>query len=221
MKKSAFILALLLTATALLPITAAGCSRGATVQESLVQVWSVPSADTEAAVLSSGVVVGDGLHILTLMTFIDYVRYKPGPVQVVAGGKRYDASIEGFDSDTGFTLLRLQSTLIPATVDKSTSENETVLTWEWNGSRWTVSNRMRITTIQGRPSDASFFYITKGDPLSGPVLSAGTVVTDKDGGVLGLAEPLGDRIHLAVPPPEIAAIGVGMALLKSGDQSSE
>ena len=200
-----------------LGVSAAGCSRGAAVQESLVQVWSEPSAGMDATSISSGVLVGDGLHVLTLMAFVDYVRCKPGPVQVVAGGKRYDASIEGFDSNTGFTLLRLQIALTAAAVGQVTGENETILTWEWNGSRWTVSNRMRTTTIPGRPSDHSFFYITSGDPLSGPVLSAGTVVTDRDGKVLGLAEPLGDSIYLAVPPPEVAKIGVGMELLNSGN----
>ena len=215
MKKFGFILAVLLL------MTAAGCSRGAPVQESLVQVWSDPSAPTGATSLASGVVVGDGLHVLTLMTFVGYVRYKPGPLQVAAtGGKRYDATIEKFDPQTGFTVLRLQSALTAGAVGQVTGENETVLTWEWNGSRWTVTNRMRVETIPGRPPDPSFFYITTGDPLYGPLLSGGTVVTDEAGKVLGLAEPL-EGPHLAIPPAKIASIGVGMALLNSGDQSSE
>lgn len=214
MKKSGFILAVLLL------MTAAGCSRGAPVQESLVQVWSEPSAGTEATPLASGVVVGDGFHVLAIMSYLDYVRNTPGLVEIVAGRTRQNASVERFEPHTGFTVLRLQTALAAGAVGQATGKNETVLAWEWNGSRWTVTNRMRVETIPGRPPDPSFFYITTGDPLYGPLLSGGTVVTDEQGKVLGLAEPL-EGPYLAIPPAKIASIGVGMALLNSGDQSSE
>ncbi len=210
------IMARLLVATLalfLLVPTQLGCS--ASVGGSLVQVWSLPSDDSESVLISSGVVVGDGFHALTIMSYLDYVRYSPGPVQVVSTKARQNASVEGFQAGTGFTLLKLETRLPAAPLGPVPKTDQPVVSWELKGSNWAVTNQdLHVVTIPGRPPDAAFFNIGTGESPLEPVFSAGTVVSDETGKVLGLAEPLGDAPRLGNPPPTIAIIGVGLQLLK-------
>jgi len=220
MKKLVFILALLLTATALLPMIAAGCSRSAPAQDSLVQVWSAPSAGAETRLLSSGVVVGDGLHVLTVMNYVDY---SPGPLQIVAAAnKRYDASIQAIDPRSGLTLLRFEGKkLSAAATGQPPSAGETVLTRAWDGSNWSVNYRLRVAITPALASD-SLFFNAYAEQIFGPQLSAGTVVTDSRGKVIGLAEPIQDglAIRTGVPSPLIARIDAGMGLFDPGAASA-
>ncbi len=197
---------------ALLP-TQLGCSY--LTKESLVEVWSLSSTGTRSGLISYGVAVGDGLHALTIMTYLDYVRYSPGPVQVISSRTIQNSFLDGYEPTTGFTLLKLESRLSLAPLAPPPKPSESVLSWELKESRWTATDQgLHVVTIPGRPTDAAFFNVSNGQTLLEPVLAAGTVVTDKTSRVLGLAEPLSDAIRLGNPPPTIAVIGIGMALMK-------
>ena len=208
-------------ASALFLMTAAaGCSRGAAVQESLVQVWSVPSPNTETKLLSPGVVVGDGLHVLTL---INYVEYTPGLLQIVAvANKRYDASIQAIDPRSGLTLLRFEGEKLPvAAISQPPSQGETVLTQAWDGSHWSVTYHLRVEVDPALASDSLFFNVVAKD-IFGLQLSPGTIVTDIAGNVVGLAEPERDGLVVmtGIPPPLVARVDIGMGLFDPAASSA-
>ena len=178
-----------------------------------MQVWGVPSDGAKAEELASGVVVGDGLHVLTLL---DYVKYSPSPLEVASDGSaRRAATIEAIDPRTGITLLALQGEKMPAaSVGQTPAEGQSVEVWERDGSRWKAKYQLQaITNPHMLP--ASLFFGAYTDPVSGPVFGSGTVVTGPGGKVVGLALPMqaGLAMRTAIPSPLFARCDVAMQTL--------
>lgn len=184
------------------------------VNKSVVQVWIPASAAGESATrVSSGVIVGNGSQVLTLM---NYEEYSPGPLEVVTRDRtRYEASIKAIDPRTGITLLQLEgaSGLPVASIGTLPQYNDTVFTWGWSDSDWAVA---KSTMVISEPAPGALFFRVDGSTPMGPALDTGTVVSDRAGKIIGLATPLHLRlaIRLANPPPIIAGINSGRELLK-------
>ncbi len=92
----------LLVLTVVIPISCAGATD---TTESVVQVWE---SDTMVA---SGVAVGDGTQVLTVL---DYIHSPPYEVSVATtDGIRYQAFVVALDPRTSVTLLRVEGIRLP------------------------------------------------------------------------------------------------------------
>lgn len=214
-----------LAALAAVLVTMAGCgSASATSNNPVVQVWSAATSGQQAEFLATGVVVGDGRHVLTVL---DYESYSPGDIEVVAaGGRRFDASIQGIDTGTSATLLKLKSgRLSPALAGDPAAfkQGDQVFISRWSGKPLTYEHLpgqfgryQQVTAPLGfdvapTESQGQSEWDGFGDWL-------GAVVTDSSGKVLGLAGNVYNGLlsTLAVPTPSVVSITPALQLLSTG-----
>ncbi|MBN1692152.1 MAG: trypsin-like peptidase domain-containing protein [Dehalococcoidales bacterium] len=190
------------------------------VNESIVQV-------RDAGVLAAtGVVIGDGSQVLTVL---DYEVSVPDSLDIVtAGGEIYPASIQAIDPRTGATLLKVEATGLPvATVgDAASLAAEQTLVARWYQQLYIEGSlgepelqEAELAAVPDTPSAPVNFgvHFPPGSIPDIPSIGQGAVITDEQGAVAGLLGVDYNTIFthphgLGILPP-IASINVALELL--------
>jgi len=178
-------------------IGAISCTHTSSIDDAVVQVWE---SDT---MLSTGVIVDDGTHVLTIF---EYRFSMPSSLDVVVQKHgRYRASVQAVDFRTGATLLKIQGGPFPVAAVSSVAPepNQQVLILEWSRVKGVeqkdggireilgdpVFHQIPATTVTGLKGSPPEFVVAPYAPQKrtlGVGVNLGDVVTDEKGNVLGL-----------------------------------
>jgi len=190
------------------------------VDEAIVQVWD---SDILAA---TGVVIGDGSQVLTVLNFEESV---PNGLDVVAvSGDRYHASIQAIDPRTGATLLKVEAAVLPvaATGDAAllVSDQQVIARWyqqpyiENNPGEPELAKTDMLTYIFSSGAQVNFhIHFPPGVMPDIPHVGQGAVITDDKGVVLGLLgvdyNAMFSHPHGLGMLPSVASINAALELL--------
>lgn len=198
-----FMMMLIAGMIAALPATTLSCNDPAdSVSDSLIQVKMVSYETGNFETASYGAVFYDKYHALTV---IDYERYNPESIVIVTGdNSMYEVSLEAVDSLSGLAVLKTQIPMnVPAiTIGSLPEEGDTVLAWEPDKEDRLVSYSLNVTS----PFYDSLVFQLDTHPLRGPVFSTGSMITGKNGKLIGLVMPLEKGIYTAIPRPFVAGV---------------
>jgi hypothetical protein len=213
------IYAIALLAAIMLIVVPISCSSSANSSQSVVKVRLQSISTNIVEQGSLGIVVKDGLHVLTL---IDYENYSSSSLSVMTmDGKAYSASVQSVDPRSGLTLLKLEvnANLHPILLGELPSESQTVRFWESDSHDKMTFSSLKVNSKQ---TTESLFFTLAGDVTAGPILQPGTPVINSNSQLLGLAMPVHNRLAAmtALPNPLIASV-TGANLLFSGDINSQ
>jgi hypothetical protein len=105
-----------------------------------------------------------------------------------------------------------------ATIGGPPQKDQLVLYWEFDNSARITSHASKVTYTSrfiGAQTTDTLFFRLDGSHVSGPILPVGAVVTDTNGKVIGLAEPLHNHWvqRTGIPPPLITAMAGAQDLL--------
>ena len=168
--------------------------------EAIVQVWE---SDNLAA---TGVVVGDGSHVLTILDYEDSVPSSLNLSVVAPGRGTYKASVQAIDSRTAVSLLKLKGSKLPVatTGDALTIKmGQQSLIKEWYGSGVFRKTQVQTGTIQDTHPLSFNVQFSSEIWESGnvPMIGQGAVVTDEKGVVLGLVGMEYGKLFPPIPYP--------------------
>jgi hypothetical protein len=204
------------TTTVVLPATLSCSDPTESVSNSLIQVKMHSYETGEIETASYGAVFMDEYHALIV---IDYERYDPESIVIVTSDNNsYEVSLESVDSLSGLAVLKThQPVNVPAIpIAGLPNEGDTVLAWETDKESRLVSYSLNVTsTIY----DSLVFQLDT-DPLRGPVFSTGSMITGKNGKLIGLVMPWGKNIYTAIPRPFVAGVADTPKML-SGEYARE
>lgn len=160
----------------------------------LVQVWF------SDALVATGVAVGDGKQILTVL---DYVGSVPYPLTAVtASGEKLETSAARFDPRTGLTVLDLVGSMLPSQAlgDATARKSQTVRILGWQPVA-SVSESLPNSGLPSEPVLGSYEGAVSGNPYGSPErfrmnitspayftsrLTPGSPVMDERGRMIGL-----------------------------------
>lgn len=186
------------------------------VSDSLIQVKMHSYQTGKLETASYGAVFMDEHHALTV---IDYERYDPESiVMITSDNNSYEVSLEAVDSLSGLAVLKTQQPVnVPAIpIADLPNEGDTVLAWEPDKEGFLVSYSLNVTL----PIYDSLVFQLDTDPLRGPVFSTGSMITGKNGKLIGLVMPWGKNIYAAIPRPFVAGVADTPKML-SGEYDRE
>ncbi len=191
------------------------------LDESIVQVWQ------SGELATTGVVVGDGKQVLTVLNY-EVDTPESMDLSVVVPGREYDAQVQAIDSRTGATLLRIEgANLSKANVGdiQALLPGQELLVRGWRSPSTGDEPEFGETPVlYGDEQDdfpVIFFHVGfLPDAIAEGRFSAigqGAVVTDESGNVLGL---VGINYHEVFPHstpigyiPAVAGIETALELL--------
>jgi hypothetical protein len=208
-------------ASAAQPVTYA-----AALDEAVVQVWI-----SDAELAATGVVVGDGTQILTVL---NYETSTPENADIVTtSGDRYRASVGAIESRTAATVLHLEGAGLPVaeTGDSSViSPGGAVTALEWRrpyakdgpGTPELVKTALVAEPDPERRPVSFGVHFPNGVMPSGgvPPIGQGAIIADSQGRVIGLVgtdyNTLFPHPHAFGAIPGVAAIHIAIELLLPG-----
>lgn len=188
--------------TSLLTIPLSCSDHTESMSDSLIQVKMLSYETGELETASYGAVFHDKYHALTV---IDYERYNPESIVIITSDNyTYEVSLEAVDSLSGLAILKTQQAVnVPAIpVGSLPEEGDTVLGWEPDKERRLISYSLNVTS----PIYDSLVFQLDTHPLRGPVFSTGSMITGKNGKLIGLVMPWGKGIYTAIPRPFVASV---------------
>jgi hypothetical protein len=197
--------------TAILPMTLSCGDPADSVSDSLIQVKMLSYETGELETASYGAVFYDKYHALTV---IDYERYNPESIVIITSDNyTYEVSLEAVDSLSGLAILKTQRPMkVPAiAIAGLPNEGDTVLAWEPDKESRLVSYSLNVTS----PFYDSLVFQLNTEPLRGPVFSTGSIVSGKNGKLIGLVMPLEKNIYTAIPRPFVAGVADTPNMLSS------